>query len=167
MTQVDASPRLDDRGRVVWRDDDEVIHEWASLTDLAIDWWRYQRLTEKEKDADSMVARECVEEFVNPVCAEKPHPLAVDVIQALVDAAADGDDLGQVGAGPLEDLVSHSGQGALVVDEVERRARHDPRFRAALRDVWLGDDVAPDVRARLAQLGATDLTKPPRPRRKR
>lgn len=63
-----------------------------------------------------------------------------------------------VGAGPLEDLLSHSGNGAAVIDEVEQMAEQDEAFRAALRHVWLGDHVDPEVRRRLVPLGARDLT---------
>jgi hypothetical protein len=68
--------------------------------------------------------------------------------------------LGWVGAGPLEDLVSHSGNGLRVLAEVDQAARQSVAFGAALRNVWLGTDVAALVRLRLAELGARTLEGP-------
>ncbi|WP_138759968.1 DUF6869 domain-containing protein [Modestobacter altitudinis] len=77
----------------------------------------------------------------------------VDALVVLAEAAdGDADVIGLVGAGPLEDLVSHSGNGLRILDEVDRAARHHPAFRAALRTVVLGEDVPQPVLTRLAEL---------------
>jgi hypothetical protein len=154
-----VNPDIDADGVIRWRDWADADHEWGSLAELAADWWRYQRLTGRAKEADPMIAWECVREFGD--LDDAPHPRVMDVIQALVDAAQSDDELSLVGAGPLEDLLSHSGHGALVVDEVERRARQQSRFRAALASVWLGGDVPRDVRKRLSRVGAADLSEGP------
>jgi hypothetical protein len=49
------------------------------------------------------------------------------------------------------------------VDDVERRARQHPKFREAVSGMWLSEDVPPEVRERLARLGATDLGESPNP----
>jgi len=82
------------------------------------------------------------------------------VIQALVDAALDKE-LGLVGAGPMEELFSDGADGARFMDDVERRARQQPRFRKAVAGMWLGKDVPRDIRDRLTPFGAD------RPRRGR
>lgn len=56
----------------------------------------------------------------------------------IVSAEAAGGDaelLGWVGAAPLEDLVSHSGNGLGVLAEVERAARQNSACRTALANV--------------------------------
>ncbi|GAB7007214.1 hypothetical protein JCM18899A_46890 [Nocardioides sp. AN3] len=84
--------------------------------------------------------------------------VAVLTVLAERAAASGEDELGWVGAGPLEDLLSHSGNGATVLGEVERVARHHATFKGALGDVWLGIEVDTEVRSRLVPLGARDLT---------
>jgi hypothetical protein len=128
--------------------DDGVAHEWASIAELAADWWRYERLSGPEKDVHPMIAWECVEEFVagldNP-----PHQRVLDVIDALLEQAMNDFEVSRVGAGPLEDLVSHPGHGLLVLDAVEARARRDPRWRQAVNSLCLGDDLPQQLRDRL------------------
>ncbi|HEY5455242.1 MAG TPA: hypothetical protein VIJ96_07220 [Acidothermaceae bacterium] len=63
----------------------------------------------------------------------------------------------QIGAGALEDLVSHSGNRLRVLDEVDTAARQNPAFRQALTGVWLGSDLPDPVRTRLAPYGARDF----------
>ena len=85
-------------------------------------------------------------------------PGVVEVLVVLAEAAGgDEEMLGWVGAGPIEDLVSHSGNGAGVLAEVDRAARQEPAFRAALSGAWLNAAVPDDVRDRLAQFGARDF----------
>jgi hypothetical protein len=132
---------------VRWRDYDDAAHEWASLADLAADWWRYQRLSEREQDADPMIAWECVEAFVG--LDGLPHHRALEVIQALLDQAENDFEVVGVGAGPLEDLVEHSGHGVLVLDDVEAFAQRNARWRRAVNSLYLGDDLPQQLRDRL------------------
>ena len=82
-------------------------------------------------------------------------PSVVEALIVLAEAAGvDADLLSIVGAGPIEDLVSHSGNGGQVLPEVDRAARQNMAFRAALRYVWVGADLPTRVRARLVELGA-------------
>ena len=135
-------------GAVIDRDGvvsyDDLGHRWVSLHDLAADYWRWQRLSEQAKQEDEMAAWSCVDDLMRT-----PVPQALDVIQALLDLAETDQELCNVGAGPLEDLLSHFGHGEQFVDEVERRGGRDPRLRKALACLYLGDDVPIDVRARL------------------
>ncbi len=95
------------------------------------------------------------------------HPVSIDVIQSLVDLAESDDELDFVGASPLEDLLSHNRHGLAFVDEVERRARQQPRFRLAVAGVWLGADVPDSVRTRLAAFGAEAIGPPPKRKRRK
>ncbi len=95
-------------------------------------------------------------EFVSAV-TDEPAPWAVDALVVLAEAAVESGDLPNVGAGPLEDLVSHRGRGAMVLAAVEAAARRSPAFRDAVSCLWLSDAVPVHVRHRLAELGARDF----------
>jgi hypothetical protein len=127
---------------------DEPGRSWPSVRSWA-DEWVAEKRAERHGDAS---------EFLEDAC-EYAVPGVVDALAVLADVASlDADMLGLVGAGPLEDLLSHSGNGARVLGEVERAARQGRAFRAALRSVWLGGDVPEKVRARLVELGASDVS---------
>ena len=117
---------------------------WPTVEQWADDWfieWRSER-------------HDQASEFIDAAC-EAAVPGVVDALIVLAEKArGDPDLLGWVGAGPLEDLVSHTGNGLVVLPEVDRAARQNPAFRAALRTVWLGVDIPEEVRTRLAELGA-------------
>lgn len=120
---------------------------WASVSAWASDWFSEWRAGEHGEASD----------FLDAAC-DDAVPGVVDALVVLAEAAeaADGDAelIGWVGAGPLEDLVYHSGNGLRVLDEVERAARQSPAFHDALRRVALGDDVPQPVATRLGGLGA-------------
>lgn len=78
-------------------------------------------------------------------------------VRALVTAAAgDEEVLGWIGAGPLEHLVRDDRMPASVIVDVCTAAATDADFRSALASVWLGAEVAPEARRKLASLGAQD-----------
>jgi hypothetical protein len=139
----DMRARIDDDGRVRY-DDLGTPYEWASLQDLAADYWRWQRLPRQEQEDDRMAAWSCVDDLM-----DRPAPVALDVIEALLILAKSDQERCDVGAGPLEDLLSHRGHGERFVDEVERRARNSPGLRDALSCLYLGHRVPADVRERL------------------
>lgn len=136
--------RIDPEGRVQF-DDIDASHEWASVDELAADFWRWQRLDTKEQQLDSMAAYFCIDDLM-----ASPDPGALDVVEALLASAETDQECCYVGAGPLEDLLSHHGHGRRFVGEVEQRAHRTSRLRRALVCVYLGDDVPADVRDRLA-----------------
>jgi hypothetical protein len=117
---------------------------WPSVAAWASDWISEWRTGEYGEASD----------FIREAC-DDAVPGVVDALIVLAEAA-DGDAavISWVGAGPLEDLVSHSGNGLRILDAVDRAARHHPAFRAALRTVVLGEDVPRPVLARLAELTA-------------
>ena len=96
-------------------------------------------------------------EFLETAC-EDAVPGVVDALVALAEqasSAVDGDRLiGLIGAGPLENLVSHTGNGLRVLDEVTQAAERSAAFRAALSRVALGADVPEPGQVRLTQGGA-------------
>ncbi len=123
---------------------------WPSLTDLAAEFWRYTRLSDREKDQDDeMQAYCCVSDLVD----EFPWPRALELISELINLAEDDDEICYIAAGPLEDLVRAS-QALQLVSQIEVRARRDPRFRRAVAGVWLDRSTHEEVNKRLALFGA-------------
>ena len=57
--------------------------------------------------------------------------------------------LGNLAAGPLEDLVDY--HGPAFIERIEQHARRDPAFRALLRGVWKGSTPEVWRRIELAQ----------------
>lgn len=122
---------------------------------IADGWWRYQRLSvgprsdrkalELGEPQDVVAAVEAVDD-----CVLIGGPEALDLVAALVRAADSDDDLGLVGAGPLEDLLTR--HGATLVDSIDDLARRDPQFAQALTAVWWSpDDAGTDVTQRLSR----------------
>ena len=151
---MDNSPwgdHVDDGGTFRYTGFDDTVAVWAGADAVAQDWW-----------SDSPLRRPCgewlkqVQSLVSEL-SETGHPSTIDIIQALVDQAQSDNELDFVGAGPLEDLLSHNGHALAFADEVEKRARQQPRFRLALAGVWLSSDVPSEVRDRLGRLGAKIL----------
>ena len=92
-------------------------------------------------------------EFIHDAC-RRALPGVVGALVVLAELADRDDQLvSWVGAGPLEDLISHDGHGAAVLDEVERSARQNAAFRAALGHVWLTAEASKAVQSRLAIFG--------------
>jgi hypothetical protein len=150
---------VDDAGAFHYRDYDDCEVVWVAVADLARDWWTDCAMRNKgewQTNAPNLVGD----------LIRDGHPASLDVIQSLVDLAETDDELDFVGASPLEDLLSHNGHGLAFVDEVERRARQQPRFRKAVTGVWLGMDVPEVVRTRLAVFGAETVGEPPKRNRK-
>jgi hypothetical protein len=76
----------------------------------------------------------------------------LEVIRTLISEAPNDAALAFVAAGPFEDLLRTRGE--LVVDDVERFASQDERFRKALSGVWGENRMSPMVQARIdAALG--------------
>lgn len=74
---------------------------------------------------------------------------ARDLMAALVEHAPE-ELLGDVGAGPLENLIVH--RGAELVEWIEHQAWSEPRFFRALGYVWLEKGALPaDVEARIVR----------------
>lgn len=126
--------------------DDKVI-SWPARSVWAEDWLNEARREEHGP------AHECI----NAMTGDATEGVVAVLSTLAEQAAADPDELARVGAGPLEDLLSHSGNGEVVLDEVEQVARERPAFRTALSNVWLSEDVSAEVRHRLAELGARDF----------
>jgi hypothetical protein len=70
----------------------------------------------------------------------------------LIEAAPTPEALSYVAAGPLEDLLY--GRGEQFIDEVERLARRDPKFRRALLGVYNESESPGDVHDRVIKAAA-------------
>ena len=137
---ADGSCRLVDQVRGT-----EVV--WASQQKWASDWFAERRVGESGAACD----------FARAAC-DDAVPGVVEALIALAETAGGDEDLlSMVGAGPIEDLVSHSGNGVAVLPAVDRAARRNIAFRAALRFVWVGADLPTAVKVRLVELGARAL----------
>jgi hypothetical protein len=86
-------------------------------------------------------------ERVHDIVADPDANRAYDLVLKLVCSAPDNQ-LGRVGAGPVEKLVRY--HSSALIDQIESEARTDPRFCEALASIWLvADDIVPSVLARL------------------
>jgi len=134
---------ISDDGGVSY-DNLESVVAWPSLDALATDYWRWQRLSGREKEQDPMDAWFCVQDLMF-----EGHPAALDVLDKLLNGALTDQERCNVGAGPLEDLLSHGGHGSEFADDVFRRAGGNPPWRTALSCLYLSDDVPTSVQERL------------------
>lgn len=121
------------------------VSEPRTTSELVAGWWQHLQLSSGGREARKRL-QDGHELFADAGWQgvtdrmERGGVAALDLIDALLAAGpADEDAVGQVGAGPLEDLLHQ--HGAALVDEVERRALQDARFRQALSGVWLEHGV--------------------------
>lgn len=78
-----------------------------------------------------------------------PPAVAWELVLTLLRSAPD-EELGNVAAGPLEDVVRT--RAPALIDEIEAEAERDPRFKWALGCIWLGrGDMPDDILARVVQ----------------
>jgi hypothetical protein len=146
MTQPLIIVKRDDKGR-------RTVHQWPSYAELAEahwqDWAERGDLPGSEWPAEAP-ANEFIDDLV--IC----HAIdVIPLIRALVDAAPDEESLKLLGAGPLEDLLRDERCGNDVLDQIERIAALDERFRTALSGGWIGEEVTSPKRDRLLALGFT------------
>lgn len=142
------NPTLRPDGRITWQDFGCRTFEWASLNGLAIDYWHYQRLTQKEKESLPSDPWACVSEWM-----DEPAAGWIDLLTALVEAASD-DEVAMVGVHCIEDLLAYHSDDETIVGEIEEWARRKPRARRAIEGMWLSKDLKPSVAARLRRFGA-------------
>jgi hypothetical protein len=118
-------------------------------------WWRFQQLHSGTRDerkqleigepADVWAAWNAVSDQI-----QAGGRAAMELVVALIDAAPDSESVGNVAAGPLEDLVHAHGDD--LVEQLETLARQSPIFATALHGVWLSDGaVSSSTRERLAR----------------
>lgn len=126
-------------------------------------WWEFQHLSRGSREqrkaleggspASAWAGVRAIDEFILG-----GGPTACEVVAALVGGAKDDDEVALVGAGPLEDLLHTHGEA--LVDDVDRFARQDSRFRRALSAVWLGNGLSDATTERLARLGGSLSSEP-------
>src|SRR3954453_21182039 len=86
--------------RVPWRPDE--VHSWSDLDALVEAWWR----EELDQDRKAEPAHDFQWHRF-----EDAAPDSVEIVDALIQAAPRDYDLGSLGAGIIEDLLSHFGPG--------------------------------------------------------
>lgn len=108
-----------------------VVREGEDLDRLLRTYWRCQRLAHSERREDREHAKrlwwawEEVDEAVSD-----PAPDVVVLLVALAEAAPSDRDAGNLGAGPLWNLMRLHGEA--VLDEVDEAGRNHRRFRIAI-----------------------------------
>ena len=111
-------------------DRDSLVQAWLTYQR---NWWAYESLMKLWRESPSE---------------------ALEVIGRLIELADDDEMIGDIGAGPLEDLIRE--HASRVVDDLAIRADSDARFCQALSHVWFSEeDVA--VRERLIALGCQQI----------
>jgi len=127
----------------------------VTLEEIADAWCRYQtrpHITGVEDEDPDWWAVELVMD--SRFGAEEPRLRGI--LNLLIDRAPDDKVLSVVAAGPLEDFIT--------TDEdrlrwIERRADESPRFREALRGVWVWE-LPPDTFARVERAAGAPLARP-------
>jgi hypothetical protein len=145
-------PGMTDKGADPFNRDEAVAgyirHAVAGPAD-EVDFWAWDAVTQ----------------FMEHAPADDAWDLVVELLRRAPDAV-----LGNIAAGPLEDLVCK--HGVALVDWIEGEARRDPRFQWALGGVWLTrGELPPEVEARIVAasggriepLDADDDESPSRP----
>jgi len=122
--------------------------EWASVNELAADYWRFQRLSGEEKEVVQSSPWDCVSDWM-----DEPATGWLNLLSALVETASD-EDVAMVGVHCVEDLLTYHADNEAIVGEIETWARRNPLARRAIQGMWLSSDLRPDVAARLRRLGA-------------
>ena len=141
------SARLLPDGSCEFIDSAGLVTRWPRAIDVARAWleeWRHETFG-------------VATGFINAM-TNQAAPGVLDILQVITECAS-SEELDWIGAGPLEDLLSYSGNGAIVLDDVEELAQRHGPFARALRNVWLGDGVEPALKGRLVSLGARDLSR--------
>ena len=111
----------------VMLDMDRLAKAWIFAQKLGVDSLGY----EKHSWA--------VDEVIN-FATEKPEDLW-QVILKILELDGSNEIAKAVGAGPLEDLMVHHGEG--FIDKVEEQASKSDVFKTAMKSVWLDSDDTP------------------------
>lgn len=91
---------------------ESVLNEWREEIEQAETAWELTRLIESKFDPDK----------------------ALGVILGIMAADSKDEELGMLGAGPLEDFLNNSGPE--YIDVIEQLAAKNPRFMTVLKGVW-------------------------------
>lgn len=102
---------------------------------LLVDAWirRYESIEKHGNNSDDAKASFWAYEEFDQICMDDPEQ-AIDLIKRILASTRNEFVLENLAAGPLETVLGHHGNR--VIDEVERSAKADPRFRLLLRGVW-------------------------------
>ena|ERR1041384_452879 len=118
----------------------------VALPDWATVWLRYHR---ERRDADFWAVDSV---FVLPQDdPERAWLLTLELIKL-----ADWEELGSIGAGPLEHLVK--GHAPEFIDRIESQAAIDPKFKETLATIWVNSRyLAPEIVSRLVSASGDEI----------
>ncbi|WP_379654232.1 DUF6869 domain-containing protein [Pseudoxanthomonas sp. UC19_8] len=118
----------------------------------AIDAWLIAR--DLDKDSGEYLDYSWAVDMLYDQACDHPAELLTSVINIL-DADSTPETMGALGAGPIEDLFLHHGSDC--INEIERIARSNPKFKGCLLFTFLDeDDVSKDVYVRLQKIKSSD-----------
>lgn len=127
----------------------------VTLEELAAAWHRFRREPQAETTSDHPDEWACQLWYMakwyddsNPVHA---------AIAVIIEQADSDEELGNIGAGILENCVS--GQESSL-RWIEEQARASVKFRRALREVWVYNALDPDAFARVERAAGVPLANP-------
>ena len=149
-------------------------YSWINLSQWAAQWWREERAESRLQALErwGWVARNSAldrlpGEVDTPAmdCLEAwevtGEPVAVAAVLELIRHARSEADLERIGAGPLEDLLSHSGNRVAFAEMFLRVIDAVPGTQRVVAALWLGQDLPRSMVDRLIALGARDRRHPP------
>jgi hypothetical protein len=117
---------------------------------LVDEFWTFHTLAKSKERSERLRADEHRWAYETVTEAmEKGGPDAIALLVALADAAPDPDEMGYLGAGPIEDLLHE--HRSTDVDLLDELARKDARIRRALRTAILPDMLSSEQKARLTR----------------
>lgn len=107
---------------------------------------------------DCLWAIDCMDRLVG----ERPA-LGLKLIVFALTYLKEPSEIGVLAAGPLQNLVCFHGER--MIDEIEREAAHNEKFRLLLSGIWAEFDVKPEIwrRIRTAVADGPWLVRDPRP----
>ena len=131
---------------------DELLN-LVSFDDIADAWWRSRENRREDNNADDPDFW-AVELWLGggPIWAHEDH-LRRGIL-ALLERMPHPEDVGALGAGPVEDCIHHPDESRL--RWVEEQAARSATFRAALAYVWI-EYCGPEVFLRVERAAGTDL----------
>jgi hypothetical protein len=147
---MDADPKLLEE--LVMSDEIDKVFELVSTEEAARAWCSYnvrEHPQDEEDDPDWWA--------VHLMMEVRPERRRREMLALLVEFAPNDDVLGVVGAGPLEDFIPGEGDW---LSWIEAQAAASEKFRTALANAWVADDVTRETFARLERAAGVKLRTP-------
>jgi hypothetical protein len=130
-----------------------------NLDSFAAAWFRaWRSIGEGSTRAERLAAehrRRDASDELSVLIWKKPEE-AWSLVQALIERAPGDEELGWIGAGPLEDLMTRT-EPPLRPEQLLSAAGESEKWRTALRHVWGWNELPVDARSKLLPLLGPEL----------